>query len=116
MDYVIGRYKIKPSPSKLDWEVFELRTIVSNKGEHAGESREDWASLGLYPASFGRALEVVWERMLKDGEGEAEGVAEVTRRILRVQEELRRVVGPDDERRGLLGRPVGRGRVSENGS
>ena len=70
MIYEIGNYRIKPYPNGLCWEIFEYRELKPKEGE----PRMDWVSLGLYPTNFGRALVIVYERILKDGDDVVEGI------------------------------------------
>lgn len=76
----IGNYRIKPSATRLDWEIFEYRE-VRPRGK---DPYMDWVSLGLYASNYGHALVIVYERMMKDGE-EVIGLEEAIKKAKKIQ-------------------------------
>ena len=96
MIYEIGKYRIKPGDSRLDWELYEYREVTARRGEHKGETREDWVSLGKYPSTFGHALEIIHQLMLMDGDDMVKGLQESVKTCLEAEQRLMSVTMPKD--------------------
>lgn len=99
MIYEIGNYQIRPSESRLDWEIWEYREVKANKGENKGQTRTDWVSMGKYPSTFGFALRIVYELMLKDckkskkkPDKTVKGVAEISKYVMELENKLMETV------------------------
>lgn len=86
--FQIGNYKIKPYQNGLCWEVFEYREVTANRGANKGKISMKWVSSGKYPTTFGHALEIVYESMLKEGEQIIDGLPEAIETAKKIRNEL----------------------------
>lgn len=58
-------YQIRPYSNNLCWEIFTYRPVKDKKTNEI--KRYGWCSMGVYPTSFGGAIEYIYERELKAG-------------------------------------------------
>ena len=68
MIFKIGNYQIRPYHNNLRWEIFEYRDVTCNRGKNKGETSKKWVSIEKYPATFGRALQIIYGLILIKGD------------------------------------------------
>ncbi len=59
----IENYQIRPYPNNLCWEIWKFRDVKKKDGS----VKREWVSEGCYPSTLDQALNIVHERLLKDG-------------------------------------------------
>lgn len=97
MIYEIGNYRIKPYDNHLCWEIFEYREVTCNKGENKGKTSKKWVSTGKYPSTFGYALQIVYELMLKNGDEVVRGLPAAIKTAKKINDDLFNAIEPKGE-------------------
>ncbi len=72
----IENYQIRPYPNNLCWEVWKFRDVKKKDGS----VKREWVSEGCYPSTLDQALNIVHERLLKEG-GSAVGIEDAVKAV-----------------------------------
>lgn len=88
MIFEIGNYQIRPYENNIRFEIFEYRDVSCNKGGNKGNTSNKWVSTKRYPATFGRALEIVYGLMLINGDEVIAGLPDAINIAKKISDEL----------------------------
>lgn len=72
----IENYQIRPYPNNLCWEVWKFRDVKKKDGS----VKREWVSEGCYPSTLDQALNIVHERLLKEG-GSVVGIEDAVKAV-----------------------------------
>lgn len=72
----IENYQIRPYPNSLCWEVWKFRDVKKKDGS----VKREWVSEGCYPSTLDQALNIVHERLLKEG-GSVVGIEDAVKAV-----------------------------------
>lgn len=96
MIFEIGNYQIRPYHNNLRWEVFEYRDVTCKSGENKGKTSKKWVSTERYPATFGRALEIVYGLMLMNGDEVITGLPDAINTAKQISDCLINAIEPKE--------------------
>lgn len=88
MVFEIGNYKIKQYKNGLCWEILEYRDVTCKKGENKGKTSKKWVSTKRHPATFGHALQIVYELMLMNGDEVITGLPDAINAANKISDDL----------------------------
>lgn len=88
MIFEIGNYQIRKYRNGLRWEIFEYRDVTCKRGKNKGETSKKWVSTERYPATFGRALKIIYGLMLIKGDEVITGLPDAINAAKEISERL----------------------------
>lgn len=88
MIFEIGNYQIRPYHNNICWEIFEYRDVTCNRGKDKGKTSKKWVSTERYPATFGRALQIIYGLMLIKGDEVITGLPDAINTAQKISDDL----------------------------
>lgn len=96
MIFEIGNYQIRPYRSGNRYEIFEYRDVTCNRGKDKGKTSKKWVSTERYPATFGRALQIIYGLMLIKGDDVITGLPDAINTAKEISERLLNAIEPKE--------------------